>query len=186
MASSGKLITSADIVDGTIVNADVAAAAALALSKLAHVGAGNVLRSDGSANAAGPVATADLAADAVTKTTFGVGFNRTSTSATLELASTLNFTGGGGLCFLVFNVAILQTVAIGLQQLSFRLDGSGDTYIHYETAQAIGANAARAGEFALTSGAGLSGPHTITIHQATSAGSFAISPFRYWVREYKK
>ena len=54
-------VTSADIADGTIANADVDAAAAIAITKLAHVGGGNVLRSNGTTNVAGQVASGDIA-----------------------------------------------------------------------------------------------------------------------------
>lgn len=57
-------VTSAHIADDTIVNADVNSAAAIALAKLAHVGSGNVLRSNGSANVGGQVVNADVAAGA--------------------------------------------------------------------------------------------------------------------------
>lgn len=50
MSSSGKLttVTSADIVDGTIVDADVATAAAIAVSKLAAGSAGQIVETIGS------------------------------------------------------------------------------------------------------------------------------------------
>ena len=53
-------VTSQKIADNTIVNADVNAAAAIAVSKLAHVGAGNVLKSNGSTNIPGQVIDADI------------------------------------------------------------------------------------------------------------------------------
>ena len=57
-------ITTTQILNGTIQDVDIAAAAAIALSKLAHVGAGNVLKSNGSANVGGQVVNADVAAAA--------------------------------------------------------------------------------------------------------------------------
>jgi hypothetical protein len=54
-------VTSAKIADQTIVDADVSPTAAISVTKLAHVGAGNVLKSGGSANAAGQVVNADVA-----------------------------------------------------------------------------------------------------------------------------
>ena len=57
-------ITTTHILNGTIQDIDIAAAAAIALSKLAHVGAGNVLKSNGSANIGGQVVNADVAAAA--------------------------------------------------------------------------------------------------------------------------
>jgi hypothetical protein len=66
VGSSGRLITSADIADLSIVNADVATAAGIVASKLADLGANNVLRSSGAGNVAGKVLTADILAGAVT------------------------------------------------------------------------------------------------------------------------
>lgn len=57
-------VTSQKIADGTIADADVAGSAGIGLAKLAHVGAGNVLKSSGSANVGGQVANADVAANA--------------------------------------------------------------------------------------------------------------------------
>lgn len=54
-------VTSAKIADDTIVNVDVNSGAAIAVTKLAHLGAGNVLRSDGSQNVAGKIVTGDIA-----------------------------------------------------------------------------------------------------------------------------
>lgn len=69
-------IGSAEITDDSIINTDVNSGAAIALTKIAHVGAGNVLRSSGGVNVGGQIvsgditdgtiATADLAANAVT------------------------------------------------------------------------------------------------------------------------
>lgn len=57
-------VTSAKILDDTITNVDINTAAAIAVTKLAHVGAGNVLRSTGAANVGGQVVNADVAAAA--------------------------------------------------------------------------------------------------------------------------
>ena len=62
--TSGNTIASADIADDSITNADVNSAAAIAVTKLAHVGANNVLRSNGTANVGGQVVNADVAAAA--------------------------------------------------------------------------------------------------------------------------
>jgi len=62
--TSGNTIGSADIADDSITNADVNSAAAIAVTKLAHVGANNVLRSNGTANVGGQVVNADVAAAA--------------------------------------------------------------------------------------------------------------------------
>lgn len=57
-------VTSAKILDGAIVNVDVNAAANIAITKLAHVGANNILKSNGTTNVAGQVVDADVAAAA--------------------------------------------------------------------------------------------------------------------------
>src|SRR5262245_46025338 len=57
-------ITTTQILNGTILDADISGSAAIALTKLAHVGAGNVLKSTGSANVGGQVVNADIAAAA--------------------------------------------------------------------------------------------------------------------------
>jgi hypothetical protein len=54
-------VTSAKILDNEIVNADINANAAILLNKLNHVGAGNVLKSNGTTNQAGQVVNADIA-----------------------------------------------------------------------------------------------------------------------------
>lgn len=61
-------VTSAKLADGTIVNADIAAAgtANIAVNKLAHVGAGNVIKSDGSQNVGGPLVAADIPNSSIT------------------------------------------------------------------------------------------------------------------------
>lgn len=59
-------ISSGQLVDGTIVDADVNASAGIAVSKLAHVGAGNVIRSNGTTNVAGQIVAGDIATGAVT------------------------------------------------------------------------------------------------------------------------
>lgn len=58
-------ITSAKIKDNEIVDADVKAAAGIAVSKLAHVGANSVLRSNGTANVGGPIVTNDMVANTI-------------------------------------------------------------------------------------------------------------------------
>jgi hypothetical protein len=63
-------IDASHLIDGSIMNAEINAAAAIVVSKLAHVGAGNVLKSNGTSNVAGQVATADLAANAVSRVFF--------------------------------------------------------------------------------------------------------------------
>lgn len=57
-------VTTDKVLDGTLLNADVNAAAGIAVTKLAHVGAGNVLKSSGSANVGGQVVDADVAPSA--------------------------------------------------------------------------------------------------------------------------
>lgn len=62
MGSSGRIITSADLLDGTIMDADINAAAGIGLAKLFHVGSGNVFKSNGTNNAPGKIVDADVAA----------------------------------------------------------------------------------------------------------------------------
>lgn len=54
-----------ELADNAVVNANVDAAAAIAVTKIAHVGAGNVLRSNGTTNVAGQVVTGDIANDTI-------------------------------------------------------------------------------------------------------------------------
>lgn len=58
-------VTSDKIANDTIVDADVNSGAAIGLSKLAHVGTGNVLRSNGAQNVAGQVVSGDIADGAI-------------------------------------------------------------------------------------------------------------------------
>lgn len=58
-------VTSAKIADNEIVNADINGAAAIALTKIAHVGANNVLRSTGGVNVGGQVVSGDIADDTI-------------------------------------------------------------------------------------------------------------------------
>lgn len=59
-------VSGAKITDGTIMDVDVNTAASIALAKVAHVGSGNVLRSNGTSNVGGQIAGGDIAAQAVT------------------------------------------------------------------------------------------------------------------------
>lgn len=74
MGSSGRLVTATDIPDGLIVNADVNAAAQIALAKLFHVGQDNILKSNGTTNIAGQILNADVAPGAaITGTKIAAG-----------------------------------------------------------------------------------------------------------------
>jgi hypothetical protein len=68
MGSSGRLLTSAAITDDSIMNADVNSAAGIGLAKLAHVGANQILRSNGTNNVAGQIVGTDIAANALDAT----------------------------------------------------------------------------------------------------------------------
>jgi hypothetical protein len=87
MSSSGRLITTADILDGTIVNADVASSAGVLVSKLAAGGTADrvVGTTDGTAMTLGQVSTAMLMTSAVTVAGTAQGStgtpNTTATSA---------------------------------------------------------------------------------------------------------
>jgi len=59
-------ITDPDIADQTIVNRHVNNAAAIAVTKIAHVGANNVLKSNGTQNVGGPLVPADIPNDSIT------------------------------------------------------------------------------------------------------------------------
>jgi hypothetical protein len=77
-------IVSGDITDDTIVNADINSAAAIGLTKIAHVGNGNVLKSSGSANVGGQVVNADVSSSAaitVSKLAAGGTANRVAATA---------------------------------------------------------------------------------------------------------
>lgn len=75
MSSSGRLFTSADILDGTILNADVNAAAALLVSKLAAGGTANriVATADGAAMAMQQIVGAMIASGTITTTEIADG-----------------------------------------------------------------------------------------------------------------
>lgn len=77
-------VTTDKVLNGTLVDADLNAAAGIAVTKLAHVGAGNVLRSTGTANVGGQVVNADVAAAAaiaVSKLAGGGAANRVVATA---------------------------------------------------------------------------------------------------------
>lgn len=85
-------VTSAKILDGTLLDGDVSASAGIGVTKLAHVGANNVLRSNGTSNVGGQVVNADVApaaAIAVSKLAAGGTANRvpaTTDGATVAMA----------------------------------------------------------------------------------------------------
>lgn len=63
--ASGAAISKSKLAALGIVDADVASGAAIGLAKLLHVGAGNVLKSNGSQNVPGQIANADVASGAL-------------------------------------------------------------------------------------------------------------------------
>lgn len=131
------------------------------------------------------IATADIAANAVTTTTSASTSSSTSSTTLVALGSQLAFTAAGGVCYFTFVANISQTVAGGLEQIAYRLDGGADQYIHY-TVVAINALFFAGAEFRLNNGVALTGAHTIDLVYAVSAGTFLVSPINFLVREFKR
>lgn len=130
MSSSGRQITSSDITDLTIVDADVAAAANIAVSKLLHVGAGNVLKSNGAANVAGQVGTADIVAGAVTQvviatiTTFGPSTSSSTSGAATLAECSLSITTTGGDVLALFSGSFYHSTVSADVNVELKLDAA--------------------------------------------------------------
>lgn len=157
MSSSGKIIqvASADIVDGTIVNADVAAAAAIVASKLAAGGAANrvVATADGTTMAMQQIVAAMIANNAIAEIVFaytgGLMHNGASLTGATEFAFLANqtfsvtstssvigiFTTGGG--------QVTQT-SVGMVTSRMYIDSAGANTLYYLGGQRVMV----AGEFA--------------------------------------
>jgi hypothetical protein len=118
-------ISSAEIADDTIVNADVNAAANIAVSKLAHIGAGNVLRSNGSGNVGGPVVTTDMVIN-----TINADRLQDSTITAAKLGGSLTAQGSGLIAAQVLGSASTIVTFSGIPQtfkhLQLVLSGRSD------------------------------------------------------------
>lgn len=75
----------------SIVNADIAAAAGIAVSKIAALGAGNLIRGNAGANDAGPLRTAEVTANAISQSGVSIGLD----DDVINLSATSYFTIDG-------------------------------------------------------------------------------------------
>lgn len=187
MSSSGKRIDSSMIVDGSIVNADVNNAAAIAYGKLALANSivsgdivdGTLVNADinnaaaiayGKLNLANAVQTTDLVANAVTihgQTALG-GSTTTTTPTWATLGTTGARTYFGGVVRLDTVLILSSAGAAELGYLGYNIDGGADAQIGLTLVPAAGSFVTMT-VFGLIS-LSLSGSHTVNLRWMTSAG----------------
>lgn len=105
-----------DMVLTQVVNAMVASGAAIDVNKLAHVGSGNVLRSDGTSNVAGKVRTDEITPGAISQAVVDQAGGATSTTSGSFVGTGQSITLSGitvGSKIIVFFIGGMQNSVVG-------------------------------------------------------------------------